>query len=108
MKLFTRIREWYAGHKHKHVFRVLLNKYFIVSFIFLVSIAFFDQNNVIVWAKTRIKLQSQRSQIEYYRREIESTKQRMEQLSSQKDSLEKFAREEYMFHESDEDIYIVE
>lgn len=107
MKILSKIKSWYEERKKEPVYRVLLNKYFIATLIFLISIAFLDQNNAIVWVRTRIKLQSQRSQIEYYRREIQNTTDRMEQLSSQKDSLEKFAREEYLFHESDEDIYII-
>ena len=50
----------------------------------------------------------QERQIEYYNREIKSIDEKLQELSSNKDSLEKFAREQYYFHEEDEDLYIIE
>lgn len=108
MKVLSNIRSRFSELKDRPVWRVLLNKYFIVTLIFLLVICFFDQNNLIVWTKTRIKLRAQQSRIEFYEKGIRETEEKINQLHSEKDSLEKFAREEFFFHESGEDIYIVE
>ena len=44
----------------------------------------------------------------YYRQAIKSTDERIKQLTSNKDTLEMFARENYYFLEDGEDVFIVE
>jgi len=85
----------------------LKNKYLIVSLLFIVFIVFLDNNNVIRWIGTQKTLHSQRKQIEYYRKEIKSTENKLNQLKSKKDSLEAFAREEYYYLENGEDVYVI-
>lgn len=87
--------------------RFLLNKYTIVTVLFLVWIFFLDNNNVGEWISTNRKLKDQSRQIEKLKQDISTTEEKLDQLQSQKDSLEKFAREEYGFHEDGEVVYIV-
>lgn len=109
------LKEKYSDHKARiaelkagsRLAAILLNKYTVVTLLFLIWILFIDNNNVGVWVKTRHMLRSQQRQIEFYQREIAVKEGRMEHLRSQKDSLETFAREEYGFHEPGEDVYIV-
>ena len=44
----------------------------------------------------------------YYRQAIKATDERINQLTSNKDTLEMFARENYYFQEDGEDVFIVE
>ena len=105
---WSSLREKVAAAKQNHRYvRVLLNKYFILTFIFLIWILFLDNNNVMVWLRTQHTLRRQKAHIELLEREINQTETRIDQLSSQRDSLERFAREEYLFHEPGEDVYIV-
>lgn len=104
-KTSARLTQLKAEHK---VFRVLLNKYFIVTFVFLVWIAFFDSNSVVRWVGVRKTLHEQKAQIEFYEQEISATESKINYLKSEKDSLEKFAREEYHYHEDGEDVYLIE
>lgn len=71
-------------------------------------VTFFDANNLIRWSKIIINIGEQESQKRYYKEAIKSMDEKLNELSSNKDSLEKFAREQYLFKEDDEDIYIVE
>ena len=80
------------GHSRKKLVKVLTNKYFIVTFIFAVIVLFVDRNNV----------------IRQYGRDIEELDRKLDQLTSDRDSLEKFAREEYYFHREDEEVFIVD
>ena len=53
-------------------------------------------------------MSDQEIQKRYYKEAIKATEEKLNELSSNKDSLEKFAREQYLFKEIDEDIFIVE
>lgn len=109
MKFLKKISEGVSQLKAKNrALRILLNKYFIVTMIFLVWIAFFDSNNVIRWIGVRKTLREQKSQIKFYEQEISATESKINYLKSEKDSLEKFAREEYLYHEEGEDVYLIE
>ncbi len=97
-----------ALKEEKRWLRILLNKYVLVTLAFIVWMLFFDNNNIGVWLRTGRQLRNQERRIEYLNTEITSTEGRLEQLRSNRDSLEKFAREQYGFHEADEKVYIVE
>jgi cell division protein FtsB len=43
----------------------------------------------------------------YYEQQLKTTTDILEELRSNNDSLEKFAREHYGFHNSDEDVFVV-
>lgn len=107
MSFFGKIKETFHRWKQHPVGIVLLNKYFIVGFIFLVWICFFDTNNIGEFIRTRRTLRSQRRQIEFYKQEISQMERKLDQLQSQRDTLEKFAREEYYYQQDGEDVYVI-
>jgi cell division protein DivIC len=90
------------------VFRILKNKYLLVSVFFIIWIVFFDSNNLINWYGDIQTVITQERQKTYYKNAIQQTDERLKELSSNRDSLEKFAREQYLFHEADEELFIVE
>ena len=108
MSIFTKIGQKYREWKQHPVGKVLLNKYFVVGFIFLVWICFLDTNNVGQMIRARVTLRRQQRQIEFYKREISNMDRKLQQLRSERDSLEKFAREEYYYHQDGEDVYVIE
>jgi len=55
-----------------------------------------------------LNVSEQESQKRYYKEAIKAMDEKLNELNSNKDSLEKFAREQYLFKEDDEDIFIVE
>lgn len=107
MSVFTKIGEKIRLWKQHPVGKVLLNKYFLVGLIFVVWICFFDTNNVGQMFRSRRTLRSQRQQIEFYQQEIDKMNRKLEQLKSERDSLEKFAREEYFYHLDGEDVFVI-
>lgn len=90
------------------VFRILRNKYLLVSLFFIIWIVFFDSNNLINWYADIKTVVSQERQKTYYKESILKTDEKLKELSSNRDSLEKFAREQYLFHEKDEELFIME
>lgn len=54
------------------------------------------------------KIRQLENQIEDYREQAKRDTEQLEQLNSNKDDIEKFAREKYFMKKENEDIYIVE
>ena len=65
-------------------------------------------NTVIHWARSKSELRHQKKQVELYQKEIEQMRRQVEMLQNNRDSLEKFAREQFMFSAPGEDGFIVE
>ena len=95
------------GISESIIFNVVRNKYFIVTVFFLAWVLFLDTNNIFVWMRDMGVVSDQQKQKEYYKEAIRQTDEKLKELTSNKDSLEKFAREQYLFHEKDEEIFLV-
>ena len=89
------------------IVKLITNKYFIASVIFLTWIIFFDEYSIVSHQKSRSQLHDLIKQREYYKDRIASDKQKLEDLSAGKEELEKFAREQYQMSKPDEDVFIV-
>lgn len=86
---------------------ILRNKYFVASVIFILWIAFFDQNNLVERYKNKRYYSKLSSDMEYYKSRIEKDNRRLNELKTDKENLEKFAREEYFMKKPNEDIFII-
>ena len=101
------IKKIFENRILKAVLKLFKNMYFLATIVFLVIILFVDTNNVFTLIKTRSDIKSQEEQKIFYKKAIKETEENLLELSSNRDSLEKFAREQYQFREDDEDLYIV-
>ena len=93
--------------RESKVLRFIRNKYVVVTTFFLVWVLFVDTNNIFVWIRDLGVVAGQQRQIEYYKEAIRHTDEKLKELTSNKDSLEKFAREQYLFHQKDEEVFII-
>lgn len=82
-------------------------KYVIVIIVFIIAITLFDQNSVFSQMKLSNELSSLKEQNRYYKEQIVLNKKRLKQLRTDKENLEKFAREQYLMKRSDEDIFVI-
>lgn len=87
---------------------VVLNKYLLVLAVFIIFVTFFDNHNLISRWRTSKNIKQLEKEISHYRNEIESNKQKKEELQSSDENLEKFAREQYLMKKENEDIFIIE
>lgn len=87
--------------------RKFTNKYTLVGLLFLVWISFFDKNSFIEKAQLRNKINTLTKEKTYYQQKIEEDNRKMRELLSNRDNLEKFAREQYLMKKNDEDIFII-
>ena len=109
MSIFTKAKEKISELKSRHPWvRVVLNKYFIASLVFILLILFNSRTSLHQMMQSMSTLRKQKKQEMYYRQAIKNTDERIKQLTSNKDTLEMFARENYYFMEDGEDVYVVE
>jgi len=101
-------KEMWQRFLDSKILKIIKNKFLIVGVVFAVWITFFDGNSLIDWAKVILDINEQEEQKSYYKQEIETTEEKLLELGSNLDSLEKFAREQYFFQEEGEDIFIVQ
>lgn len=87
--------------------RFLRNKYFLTITIFIVWITLLDTNNLIDRYRQMSDLRKLRQEKEYYQKKIEDENSKLNELKTDNDNLEKFAREQYKMKKKDEDLYIV-
>ncbi len=85
----------------------LKNKYILTIAVFGVWLMFFDQNNL--WDKMKLKsrINHLEKQKHHYEVEIEQNQRKLSEIQESPESLEKFAREEYLMKKKNEDIFII-
>lgn len=96
-----------AKHFWNKTFPILRNKFVLTTLVFGVWIVLFDQNNLLDRWSDMNKLKQLEKEKEYYRTKIKEDQKRIQELTSDKDDLEKFAREKYLMKKDDEDVFIV-
>ena len=79
-----------------------------LTLIFILAKLFGPGNSVVHWIEAKREIAAQERQMEQYRKEIEAMSQNIEELKTNRDTLEKFARENFHFAAPGEDVYIVE
>jgi cell division protein FtsB len=87
--------------------KIMRNKYLLVVVALGVWLLFFDKNDVFTQWKNRAEVKKLEGDVEYYKSEIERNRTEMIELQSNPALLEKFAREHYLMHRDNEDIFIL-
>ena len=101
--ILEKIRAAYRGPRRKFVWFVTLSTA-VFLFVWIVG----PGNTVIHWASAALETRRQERQIEQYRQQNSEMETRLNMLRNDKDTLEKFAREQFRFAVPGEDVYIVE
>ncbi len=86
----------------------LKNFYFVTGISFLVWMVFLDSNDLISRFKLGAKLRNLNSEKEYYQEKIADVQKDREELMTDRELLEKFAREKYLMKKETEDIFIIQ
>ena len=86
----------------------LKNFYVITGFCFLVWMTFLDSNDLISRYKMGAKLRDFEDEKEYYKVKIADVEEDRKELMTNKELLEKFAREKYLMKKPSEDVFIIQ
>jgi len=87
---------------------VFRNFYFVTSACFLIWITFLDSNDLITRFKMGAKLRALDDDKEYYIQKVSEVEKDRTELMTNKELLEKFAREKYLMKKETEDIFVIE
>ena len=85
----------------------LRNQYLLAIIMFIIWVLLFDNNNLIDRYHNIKALRQLQTDREYYMMRIEEDRRKLNELRTNNENLEKFAREEYYMKREDEDIYMV-
>jgi cell division protein DivIC len=84
------------------------NKFILTSFLFLLWLIVFDRSNWFDMIGEVRAIHNLENEKEYYIKKIETDTQKLKELKTNDENLEKFAREQYLMKKTDEDIFIVD
>ncbi len=98
------------GYKEniRFIIPLLRNKYSLSLILFFVWIIFFDSNNLIERTINLRHIHALEKDKIYYDNKIAEDRTKLDELESNPENLEKFAREQYLMKKANEDIFIVE
>ncbi len=88
-------------------FNFFNNKFILTILIFIVWIFLFDSNNILDRMKDLKHLRELESEKTYYKERIKTDSIKLNELKTNNENLEKFAREQYLMKKENEDIFIV-
>ena len=91
----------------KRFLNLFRNKYFLVSSIFLVWMVFFDRNDLFSQWEYHHQVSKLKQERDFYQKETAKVHQDLDELTSNKEKLEKFAREKYLMKKDDEDVFVI-
>ena len=80
--------------RHNKIIKFISNKYFIILFLFVIWMLFFDENSYLNHRELDQEIDKLEDANEYYKKQIKSDSKVIDNLNNQ-DSLEKYAREQY-------------
>lgn len=87
--------------------RSLRNKYLIAVVVFLVWLLLFDRNSLIDRYRYIRTLHDMEDEKQYYIERIEEDSRRLNELKTDRENLEKFAREQYFMKRENEDVFVI-
>ena len=86
----------------------LKNRYLWASIAFIVWMLFFDSEDLLTQYQLHQQIKQLQKEKTYYTKQIEIIRRERQELLTNEELLEKFAREKYFMKKPNEDIYIIE
>ncbi|MEN8230345.1 MAG: septum formation initiator family protein [Bacteroidota bacterium] len=85
----------------------LKNKYVLTISVFTIWMLFFDQNNMVDRMNMSGEIRQLEADREYYMEQIQKDSTRLHELTTDKENLEKYAREQFLMKKKNEDVFVV-
>jgi cell division protein FtsB len=91
----------------KRLIDLFRNKYFLVSIAFLVWMIFFDKNDLFSQYQYHQQVSKLKQERDFYQKETIKVNRDLDELTSDPQKLEKFAREKYLMKKDNEDVFVI-
>jgi len=86
----------------------LMNKYVITGLSFVAWMIFLDANNYFIHSELSEQIENLEDDIEYYEQTLEEERELLNQLETNPEAFERYARENFGMHKEGETITIIE
>ena len=91
----------------KRLIDLFKNKFFLVAVAFVVWMTFFDKNDLLSQYQYHQQVSKLEQERDFYKIETDKVSKDLEELTSNPQQLEKFAREKYLMRKDNEDVFVV-
>jgi len=91
----------------KRLVDLLKNKFFLVTVAFIVWMAAFDKNDLHSQYQYYTELRKAQHERDFYLKETAKATKDLDELTTNPQKLEKFAREKYLMKKDNEDVFVV-
>ncbi len=91
----------------KRLVNLFRNKYFLVSAAFVVWMIFFDKNDLFSQFQYHQQVAKLKQERDFYSKETEKVNKDLNELTTDPQKLEKFAREKYLMKKDNEDVFVI-
>lgn len=88
-------------------YKIVSNKFLLTTLGFIVWMLFLDVNSFLIHSELDQEIIELEESIEYYRKEIKIDQEQLQELNSDPEKLEKFARERYWMKKQGEEIFLI-
>lgn len=89
----------------RQAFEWFSNRYVLTAAVGLVWVTFISEIDLVYLAKSQLELNRLENQVAHYELEIEATRNQLDDLTSNPERLERFAREKYFMKRDNEDLF---
>ena len=90
------------------IVKVLSNRFVWSGLLFAIWMVFLDANNYFIHAELDQQIDDLEADIEYYEKSLEVDRELLEQLNTNPEAFERYARENFGMHKEGETITIIE
>ena len=90
------------------VLKILLNQYVLTGLLFAVWMVFLDANNYFIHSELDQQVESLEADIEFYETSLEHDRELLQQLNTNPEAFETYARENFGMHKEGETVTIIE
>jgi cell division protein FtsB len=91
----------------KRLFQLFKNKFFWVTAAFVVWMIFFDKNDLFSQYQYHQQLGKLKQERDFYIKETNDVSKDLNELTTDPQQLEKFAREKYLMKKDNEDVFVI-
>lgn len=88
-------------------FKFLRNKFFITGCLFVVWVAFFDENDLVDRFQNMREIHKLKDEKSFYFKQFKEDSLRLNELETNNENLERFAREQYLMKKKNEDVFVI-
>jgi len=83
------------------------NKFFLVTVAFVVWMTFFDKNDLLSQYQYHQEVSKLKQERDFYKEQTTKVAKDLDELTTNPQKLEKFAREKYLMRKDNEDVFVI-